>query len=50
MQVSHMPAISPARAANVVTHAWTKLYDKIINLISGVYEFSAVHIGMTGSI
>ena len=22
-QVSHMPAISPARAANVATHAWT---------------------------
>ena len=22
-QVSHMPAISPARATNVATHAWT---------------------------
>ena len=38
MQVSHMPAISPARAANVTTHAWTKLYDEIVSLISGIYE------------
>ena len=26
-----MPAISPARAANVATHAWTKLYDEIMS-------------------
>jgi len=26
-----MPAISPARAANVATHAWTKLYTKIMS-------------------
>ena len=39
-----MPAISPARAANVAaTHAWTKLYDEIMSWISG-----AVH-AMTGS-
>ena len=25
MQVSHMPAISPARTTNIATHAWTKL-------------------------
>ena len=25
-QVSHMPSISPARAANVDTHAWTKQF------------------------
>ena len=28
---SPMPAISPARAANVATHAWTKLYTEIMN-------------------
>ena len=32
-----MPAISPARAANVSTHAWTKLHDEIMSWISGVY-------------
>ena len=43
-QVSHMPAISPARAAiNVATHAWTKLYDEIMSWISGVYECRQCH-------
>ena len=38
-QVSHMPAISPARAANVATHAWTKLNNKFMSLrVSSVYE------------
>ena len=32
MQVSHMPAICLARAANVATHAWTKLHDVFISL------------------
>ena len=31
-QVSHMPAISPARAANVATHACTKLNDEFMSL------------------
>ena len=26
-----MPAISPARAANVATHAWIKLYTEILS-------------------
>ena len=34
-----MPAISPARAANVATHAWTKLYTEIMSKISDVYEY-----------
>ena len=34
-----MPAISPAREANVATHAWTKLYMGIMSYISGVYEY-----------
>ena len=38
-----MPAISPARAANVATHAWTKLYDEIMSWISGVYECRSHH-------
>ena len=42
-QVSHTPAISPARAANVATHAWTKLYNKIMSLISCVYECHLCH-------
>ena len=32
-----MPAISPARAANVATHAWTKIYTEIMTLISWVF-------------
>ena len=32
-----MPAISSARAANVATYAWTKLYAGIMNSISGIY-------------
>ena len=32
-----MPAISPARAANVVTYAWTKLDVEIMSLISGIW-------------
>ena len=32
-----MPAISPARAANVATHVWTKLYDEIMSWISDVW-------------
>ena len=31
INVSHMPAISPARAANMTTHAWTKLYTEIMS-------------------
>ena len=33
-----MPAISPARATNVATHAWTKLYTEIILVF-----LSAIH-------
>ena len=33
-----MPPISPARVANVATHAWTKLYTEIMNQTSGIYE------------
>ena len=36
----HMPAISPARAANVATHAWTKLYNEIMGFL---VSMSAVH-------
>ena len=34
-----MSAISPAREANVATHAWTKLYMGIMSYISGIYEY-----------
>ena len=44
MQVSHMPAISPARDANVATHAWTKFNDEFMSLtVSGVYECRSCH-------
>ena len=44
MQVSHMPAISPAREANVATHALTKLNDEFMSLrVSGVYECRSCH-------
>ena len=36
-----MPAICPARAANVATHAWTKPNDEFMIMsltVSGVYE------------
>ena len=33
-----MQIIFPARAANVATHACTKLYSEIMSSISGVYE------------
>ena len=36
-----MPAISPARAANVATHAWTKLYTEIMAFMSVVYAWPA---------
>ena len=36
-----MPAISPARAANVATHAWTKLYTEIMAFMSAVYAWPA---------
>ena len=38
-----MPAISPARAANVATHAWTKLYTEIMAFMSAVYAWPATH-------
>jgi len=41
MQVSHMPAISPARTANVATHAWTKLNNDFMSLT--VYECRSCH-------
>ena len=37
MQVSHTPAISPASAANMATHAWTKVYTEIMT--SAVYAW-----------
>ena len=40
-EVSHMPAISPARATIVATHAWIKLYDEIIGWI--FWRLSAVY-------
>ena len=44
MQVSHMPAISPAREANVATHAWIKLNDEFTSLtVSGAYECRSCH-------
>ena len=50
MQVSHMPAISPAREANVATPAWTKLNDEFMSLTaSGVYECTSIMPCMTGS-
>ena len=36
-----MPAISPARAVNVATHAWTKLYTEIMAFMSAVYAWPA---------
>ena len=33
-----MPVISPARAATVATHAWTKLHAQIMSWVSGIYE------------
>ena len=39
-----MPAFSPARAANVATHAWTKFSDEFMSLtISGIYECRSCH-------
>ena len=38
-----MAAISPARAIIVATHAWTKLYTKIMNWISCIYECCSCH-------
>ena len=38
-----MPAISPARVANVASHGWTKLYNEIMRWISGVYECCSCH-------
>ena len=34
-----MPAISPARAANVATHVRTKLYTKIMSYMSSIYAW-----------
>jgi len=33
-----MPAISPARASTVATHAWAKPHTQIMSWVSGVYE------------
>ena len=38
-----MPAISPAKAANVATHAWTKLYTEIMAFMSVVYAWPATY-------
>ena len=40
-----MPAISSARAANVATCVWTKLYSEIVSWISCVYECRPCHDG-----
>ena len=34
-----MSAISPARAANMATHAWTKLYTGIMAFMSTIYAW-----------
>ena len=39
----HMPAISLARAANVATYAWTKLYNEIMGFLVSMSAIHTVH-------